>query len=404
MIRRPTTILALLTALNLLNYLDRFVLSAVLPKIQEDLSLTNLEGGWLGTVFLLGYFATSPIFGYLGDRKRRPALIALGIIVWSLATVASGLARDLRTLLVARAVVGIGEASYATIAPTIIDDVAPADRKSRWLAVFFAAMPIGSALGFGVGGAVAKHFDWRMAFFVAGMPGMVIAAACLFIDEPPRHARERPDWVASFRQLVAVPVYVRTVLGYAAYTFAVGGFGFWAPKFLYTRYSMDLATANLGFGALTVVGGAIGTAIGGWLGDRATHRRLDRDPHLGAERAFVLGNLRVCFWGSAIGAPLAAACFLAPGPTAFFALVLPCEIALFLNSSPVNGVLLRSVPPGLRAGAMALSIFAIHMFGDLWSPPLIGALADHLPIQVAMMALPVAIVLSALFFRESPSG
>jgi MFS family permease len=261
-------------------------------------------------------------------------------------------------------------------------------------------MPIGSALGFVVGGAVAKHFDWRMAFFVAGAPGLLIAAACLFIDEPPRHARQRPDLIGSLRQLAAVPVYVRSVLGYAAYTFAVGGFAFWAPKFLYARYSMDLATANLGFGALTVIGGAIGTAIGGWLGDRWTRSRLAMDPRLDADRAFVQSNLRVCFWGSAIGAPLAAACFLMPGPGAFFAVVLVCEVALFLNSSPVNGLLLRSVPPGLRAGAMALSIFAIHLFGDLWSPPLVGALADHLPIQVAMMALPAAIAVSAVLFRD----
>jgi MFS family permease len=408
MIRRPITILALLTALNLLNYLDRFVLSAVLPKVQEDLHLSNFVGGSLATVFLLGYFLTSPVFGTLADRGKRMGLIAFGIAVWSLATAGSGLASSAGQLVVARALVGVGEASYATIAPTIIDDIAPPEKRGKWLAVFYAAMPIGSALGYLLGGFIETRYDWRTAFYFAGGPGILLAGLCLFIKEPARTiAASKPNLAASFKTLMKVPLYKQGVIGYCAATFAVGGFAFWAPTFLYRRYGLSLGEANFKFGLLTVVGGAIGTALGGTLGDRFARARvakLTRDGHATEEstnRAFVIANLRVCFISSVIAAPAAVACFLSPSPTIFFAFVFCCELGLFLSTSPVNAVILRSVPPGLRAGAMALSIFAIHLLGDLWSPPLVGLLADHLPVAMSMMVLPVAIGLSAfLWFRR----
>ena len=193
MIRGPKTILALLTALNLLNYLDRMVLSAVLAPVQADLHLSNSIAGSLSTIFLIGYFATSPVFGTLGDRVGtggRTRLISLGIAVWSAATVASGFARGAGWMIASRAFVGVGEASYATLAPVLIDDIAPADRKSRWMAIFYSATPIGSALGYLVGGAVLHAHGWRAAFFVAGGPGLAVALLCLFIAEPPRKTRD----------------------------------------------------------------------------------------------------------------------------------------------------------------------------------------------------------------------
>src|SRR5215208_624077 len=161
MIHNRMAIVALLTGLNFLNYLDRFIVAAVLPRIQKDLGLSNFEGGLLATVFLLGYFATAPLFGSLGDRMPRKWLIALGVLMWSAATIASGLASDLPTLIAARAAVGIGEASYATLAPTIIDDITPPDRKGKTLAIFFLAIPVGSALGYLTGGFIQNHWGWR---------------------------------------------------------------------------------------------------------------------------------------------------------------------------------------------------------------------------------------------------
>lgn len=410
MIRRPKVILALLTALNLLNYLDRFVLSAVLAKVQGDLHLTNFVGGSLATVFLIGYFATSPVFGNLADRAGtggRKGLMALGIAVWSVATVASGLAHGAASLVAARVVVGVGEASYATIAPTLIDDVAPPGQKGRWMAIFYSATPIGSALGYIVGGTVEHATgSWRAAFFVAGGPGLVLALLCLLIAEPPRReAAKLPDLLASVRELLGMPLFVRTVLGYCAYTFALGGFAHWAPTYLHERYGLEVGIASRQFGLVTVVAGAIGTLVGGWLGDAAARVRQRRatdalkgrvpDP-AEADLAAARGCVDVCALSAGLGAPLAAAAILATTATGFLGRVFPCEIGLFLLSGPVNMALLRSVPTELRASAMALSIFAIHLLGDLWSPPLIGLMTDHSSRQDAMLGVPLLFAVAAI--------
>jgi MFS family permease len=399
-IRGARTILVLLTGLNLLNYLDRQVLSAVLGSVQGELHLSNSLGGTLGLVFLAGYFATSPLFGAWADRARtggRRRLIALGIAVWSAATVATGLAQSAAALVAARAFVGVGEASYATIAPTLIDDVAPTTRKARWLAVFYAAVPIGSALGYIVGGQVlhATH-SWRAAFFVAGGPGLLLALLCLLVAEPERRGEHaRPPVLGVARRLAAIPLYRTVVLGYCASTFALGGFAYWAPTYLSRRYGTEQGQASFWFGLITVAGGAVGTLAGGCIGDRLTSSAKD-------DEAAARGNLRVCAWSAALGAPLAAAAIAATTAKGFYAVVFPCEIALFLSSGPVNVAILRSVPCGLRASAMALSIFAIHALGDFWSPLLIGVVADHAPMHWAMAAGPVAFALAALLWSRPP--
>jgi MFS family permease len=409
MVRNRLAILALLTGLNFLNYLDRFVVAAVLPRIETALSLSHAQAGSLATIFLLGYFVTSPIFGQLGDRGGRKGLIAMGVGIWSLATVASGWVESLGGLIVARAFVGVGEASYATLAPTIIDVIAPPDRRSRWLAIFYAATPIGSALGYLVGGFVEKHWGWRAAFYVAGGPGLLLALSCLAMEEPARVAKAVTDsLMASTKRLLGRAPYVAGVLGYAAFTFALGGFSYWAPTFLEKRYGMDLAKANFVFGAVTVVSGAIGTVLGGALGDRATRKHLAKASRPASEdagdAASVAGNLSVCAGAAFVAAPLAVAAFLAPTPTIFFVLVFFCEVALFVTSSPINAVVLRSVPPALRASAMALCIFGIHLLGDLWSPPLVGFLADQIRIDVAMQILSVAIAGCAVIWYRGTAA
>lgn len=396
MIKSPRLILAFLTGLNLLNYLDRLVVSAVLPKIQDELVLSNFMGGLLATVFLVGYFVTAPAFGSLGDRIARKWLIALGVIVWSAATIASGFATTAWGLLVARAFVGIGEASYATLAPTIIDDITPPQKKGGALAIFYAATPIGAALGYLVGGFVEARWGWRAAFFVAGGPGLALALVCLMIQEPERTlSKQKPDIRRDFRTLFDTELYRKGVLGFCAYTAAIGAFSYWAPKFLFKNFGMSLKAANFNFGLVTVVAGAAATAIGGKWAD-AVRAKAEREAKPGdVDNETVRGLLRICAIGSAIGAPLAVACFLSPSPTLFFVLVFFDILALFLCTSPINAVILRAVPPELRASAMALSIFAIHILGDLWSPPVVGFLADHAPIATAMMTLPAAIAVSA---------
>jgi MFS family permease len=241
----------------------------------------------------------------------------------------------------------------------------------------------------------------------------------MFIKEPPRTvATTRPNIFASLKVLSKIATYRKGVLGYAAYTFAVGGFGYWAPTFLVDEYGQDLSpdpsarleVANFRFGILLVIGGAIGTAVGGWLSDRWTRgllRPLQEArglmskgpvPEEEVDRMFVHANLKVCALSAAIGAPLAVAAFFAPNSTVFFAISFTSIIGLFLSASPANAVVLRSVPVDQRAAAMALSIFTIHILGDLWSPPLIGALVGVVPRAYAMMLIPLAIALAAVIW------
>jgi len=417
-------VLALLTALNLLNFVDRYVLAAVLPKVRDELHLSNLVSGLMATVFLAGYFLTSPVFGYLGDRMRRTALITFGIAVWSIATFASGLVHSAGTMLLCRAIVGVGEASFTAIAPTILDDVAPKEKKGKYLAIFFVAQPVGAALGYLVGGAIEHAYGWRYSFFLAGGPGLLLALTCLLIAEPARGEREKPDVLGSLKQLWASRQYRRALLGYCAYTAAIGGFSFWAPTFLSDTFGIALAKANFRFGLLTVLGGAIGTFLGGSLADRMQKKAVAALPPAPAAgeagyresaapeedtsattRAEVQALLKLCAIGSLIAAPIAAFCFLSPTANGFFGGVLFCEAALFLSTSPINAVILKSVPHGLRASAMALTIFAIHLFGDLWSPPVVGLLSDAVTPRIAMLSIAFAIGLSGyLWWPRASEG
>jgi len=400
-IKNRTAILVLLTGLNLLNYVDRMIVAAVLKRIKAPiadggLDLSNKQAGLLATAFLLGYFITSPLFGSRADKGTRKGLIAIGVAVWSVATVASGFATSFATLIAARVLVGVGEASYATLAPTIIDDLTPPHAKGRALAIFYLATPVGSALGYVIGGFIEARWGWRTAFFVAGGPGLVLALSCLLIVEPERKLREAKGKVIDgLRTLAKIPLFKRAVLGYCAYTAGIGAFAHWAPTYIADRFPAQLTveTANYWFGLTTIGAGIVGTIIGGRWADRAHAPTTAYDDPANKRGTNYL--LRICALGMAWGAPLAAIAFVMPIPAAFFALAFVAEIGLFLSTSPVNAIGLRAVPPELRASAMAAMIFAIHLFGDLWSPYALGALLDYLAATAAMMALPVTFALSA---------
>jgi len=272
--------------------------------------------------------------------------------------------------------------------------MAPPARKGAWLAYFYTAIPVGSALGYLIGGAVQHATgDWRQSFFVAGGPGLMLALLCLLIRDPaagkaPDPERARTGLLAPARLLARIPLYRYIVAGQCAYTFAIGGFGYWAPKYVAARYLIEPGRAAFVFGLVTVVGGAVGTLVGGRWGDRVTRGRT-------SDEAIAQGNLSVCGLATGLGVPLAAAAIGAMTDNAFYAVVLPCEIALFIPTGPFNVAVLRSVPPHLRASAMALSIFASHLFGDLWSPPLIGLVSDHSSMALAILMCPVAWAIGA---------
>lgn len=405
MIRDRRAILALLTGLNFLNFIDRAVIAAVLTPMKAELDLSYSQAGVLNTAFLIGYFLTSPLFGARADKGTRKQLITLGVLVWSAATVASGLATGFWPLLVARIFVGVGEASFTVLAPTIIDDITPPDRKGSALSVFYLAVPLGYALGYILGGAIAKQWEahmghdlisgWRAAFLFVGGPGVLLALTCLLIAEPPRkllHAQAR--LVDGLRELVAIPLFRRAVLGYCAFVGSVAGFSYWAPNFLIEQFgaTLDIETANRWFGLVLIIGGAIGTVLGGRYANRALSRAgvAADEPHDSpASKRGVNSLLRICAIGMAVAAPVSVIGFLVPGALAFFLISFVIDVGLFVTTSPINAAFMRSVPAERRAGAMAASLFACHVFGDLWSAWLLGVLLTHLDARVAMMSLPL---------------
>jgi predicted MFS family arabinose efflux permease len=380
--------LLVLALINLLNYLDRFVVSALAePLKRSELQLSDTQLGLLMTGFVVVYMLASPLFGGLGDRGARPRLVAFGVFTWSLATVLAGFAGSFIALFLARAVVGIGEAAYGTIAPSLLADLFPKSRRGRVLAFFFAAIPIGSALGYVLGGLVNQAWGWRATFFIAGAPGVVLALLCLRLPDPPRGAQDggAPEAPAStldtYRSLLGNRTYLLTVLGYAAYTFAVGGMAFWMPAFLERVRGLPPAAATIQFGAIVVVTGFIGTFAGGWLGDALLRRSSQAYLWLSGVTAL-------------LAAPLAWLVFTDPRPAVYLPAVVVAELLIFASTGPINSVIVNVVRPGQRATAVALSILCIHLFGDVPSPPLIGWISDGSSLGQAVLVVPVAILLA----------
>jgi MFS transporter, Spinster family, sphingosine-1-phosphate transporter len=391
--------LGILAFINLLSYLDRYIVAAVIESMKRDnLGLTDTSLGSLMSAFLIVYTVVAPIFGALGDRHSRPRLIAVGVAVWSFATALSGFAINYVTLLLARASVGIGEASYVTIAPSLLSDYFPVRQRGRVMAVFFCAIPVGSALGYVVGGLVDKHYGWRQAFFVAGTPGLLLAILCLFIKDPPRGAQQGEaqsspapksrrsalkETFATYRRLFKDKAYALTVLGYAAYTFAVGGLAYWMPTFLQRSRGIPSDEATVSFGTIVVITGFIGTFIGGWVGDYLAKR---------SQQAY----LWICAVSVMSSAPFVWFALTTHNHTIYLVNMVVAQLLLFLSTGPINAAIANLVTAGERATAIALSVFAIHLLGDAISPLLIGALSDASSLEKAVQIVPVAVLISGI--------
>lgn len=398
--------LGILTLINLFNYLDRWVVASVVESIKKSLHLSDTELGLVGTGFIVVYTLTSPLFGALGDRRKRPPLIALGVAVWSVATSLGGFARGFTSLFIARSGVGVGEAAYGTIAPALLADSFPIERRGRVLAVFFCAIPIGSAAGYILGGLVDQHFGWRAAFWIAGVPGLLLSLLVLLVKDPPRGLHDvGGEWgvvgresengldassshtplptthtpLDAYRDLFRNRPFILTALGYGAYTFALGGLGFWMPAFLERVRGMPRSEATVTFGTIALVTGFIGTFAGGWLGD-----------------FFLRRSKQSYLWVSGIATLIAApAAFIAvsnPHRNVYLPAIAIAEVFIFMSTGPVNSAIINAVKPGERATAVGLSVLVMHVVGDIPSPPLIGAVSDHYSLERAFMLVPLAIV------------
>ncbi|HWX16608.1 MAG TPA: MFS transporter [Chthoniobacterales bacterium] len=384
-----STALWLLLGINLFNYIDRQVLAAVEPDIRATLFVANdvnamAKTGALGTAFLITYMLTAPALGWLADRFSRWIIIGSAVILWSVASGASGLAATFFALLLTRVFVGIGEGGYGPAAPTVLADLFPLATRGRVLAVFCAAIPVGSALGYVFGGLINEHLGWRWAFYLIAPPGLLLGLLCFFQRDPRARGITRPerqrasldDYVALFR----TPSYVLNCAAQTAMTFAIGGIGFWVAAYLKFRGQPPSATKF--FGVIIVVAGLVSTLLGGWLGDRLRRRY--------AGSYFLISGL-----GMIVAFPLFVTMLFTPFPAAWF-FMFAAVFFIFLNTGPSNTALANVAPPKVRATAFALNILVIHALGDAAAFPTIGFIAGHTNMNVAFLFVSVIMLVAAI--------
>jgi MFS transporter, Spinster family, sphingosine-1-phosphate transporter len=389
----------LLLAINLLNYIDRYILAAVLPQIKHDFLAgdpnQNAKAGLLFPAFLISYMCAAPILGWLADRFSRWLLIAISVILWSLASGWSGLAASFTILLCTRAFVGVGEAGYGPAAPTIISDLYPVERRGRTLAYFYLAMPVGGALGYALGGKISDLLDWHWAFYLVVPPGLLLALLCFFMRDPRARSTSnlitaRPK-LADYFRLLRTPSYVINTAAMTALTFAIGGISAWVPDYIYSDRGGEFAknpnllgNINVTFGATVAVAGLFATLLGGWAGDWL-------------RKKFASSYFLVSGVGVLLAFPATVAMLYVPFPGAWVCIFV-AVFFLFFNTGPSNTALANVTLPSVRATAFALNIFIVHLLGDMISPPLIGAIRDRWSMNAGFLTVSVMMLVAGVLW------
>ena len=395
-----------LTSLNILNYIDRNIFSALVPAMQKDLHFSDTQMGLLGSAFIFSYTFIAPVFGYLGDRGPRLKTMAGGLLLWSGATALTGLTRSFVGQFATRTVVGVGEAAYSVISPTVIADSFTKETRGKTFAIYSCAIPVGSALGYVLGGWLEPRFGWQHSFFIVGIPGVILTFVLLFLREPKRGVQDAVEALKTagqaaaqtarreisltltqvYRKLFSNGGFLFAVLGYAAYTFVVGGLSFWMPSYI-VRYfeGVTAERGNLVFGAVTVVGGFIGTVVGGALADRIERRSGN-------------GFMKVAVLSMVLSVPIFWYLLSVRNFTHFAGLLFALDIVLFMCISPLDAAVVGSVRPAFRATAMALNIFLIHALGDGISRVLMGVISDSSGLATAIAFLPWMLALAGAFW------
>ena len=388
----PRTALIVLTALNLLNYADRNVLFAVQPLVQQEFHLNKEQIGYLTSAFLAFYMIAAPFVGPLADKYSRKLIIVVGAFFWSGLTLLTAVTHNYTELLVRHTLVGVGEATFVTIAPTFVADLFSENVRGRILGVFYLAIPVGSAAGYILGGYLAPHHGWRFPFYIAAGPGFLLAIVVLFLKEPERGQFDtvKDDagsnmFLSRGLALFRNPAFLTATLGMAFMTYSLGGIQVWIPQFLYSERSYTLEKANLLFGVIIVIDGILASLIGGWLGDYLL-RRLKSSYYVVSAASMLLGipvMIVALFSKGRLMIP-------AIGVAAFF---------LLLNTAPLNAAVINSVGAHIRATALAVNIFIIHILGDVPSPTMMGWVADRRSLQAAFILPVIAMgISSAILF------
>ncbi len=366
-----TFALAVLFAMNLLNYVDRYSFVAAGTHIQRELNIDDYRFGWAAASFMIAYTIISPLMGWLGDRYSRKVLLAAGVGIWSLATVGTAFSSDYRHLFFWRALLGIGEASYGIIAPTLLSDLYRVKDRGRAMGIYYLALPVGSALGFVLGGRIADALGWRAVFYVVGVPGLLAAAAALLIFDPGRGASEegasgkassRPG-LADYLDLLRTKTFLYNTAGMAAVTFATGAYSVWGLIFYQRVHHLTSSEAGTTIGGLLVLSSLIGISLGTFLADWL---------YRFTKRAYLL--LAAVVVMAAI--PLGATGILEPVYHTSLVCLFGASLLIAMVLGPCNTITANVVPASRRAVAYAAFIFLIHLFGDISSMVLLGWISE----------------------------
>lgn len=379
-------VVAVLCYVNLINYMDRFTVAGILYDIQHCFDISDSQSGLLQTAFVLVYMVMAPIFGYLGDRYSRKYLMAVGIFFWSLATLVGSFMPNYGTFLLFRCLVGVGEASYSTIAPTIISDLFVSDTRSKMLALFYFAIPVGSGLGYIIGAEVTEiakvsetDFEaWRWGLRVTPVMGLLALVLILFIVyDPPRgsseggqHLQSTSFW-SDLRYLFSNKSYILSTVAFTCVTFVAGALAFWGPLFtklgvmIQDNPNSDPNDVSFVFGAIAMSAGLLGVPLGSYAGQKLRIKIPYADP-------------LVCGLGLIMSVPLIlGAMVLAEWNTiGSYIVVFFGQVFLNLNWAVVSDIVLYIVIPTRRSSAEAFQILFSHALGDAGSPYLIGIVAD----------------------------
>ena len=383
----------LFTLLNILNYLDRYLVAAVLPALQSEFGLSHQQGGELQSAFVIGYVIFAPIFGYLGDRVSRPLLMAFGACLWSVATLMSGLAPSFYFLVASRILIGVGEASFVTAAPGYIKDrIQDPVKVNAALAIFFAAIPVGAAFGYILGGSMLGPFGWRAAFFTAGVPGIILSALFLFFKEirpAISVAVSSVGILTQVRNILSISAIRYALIGYTLNSFALNGVAtFMVP--LGVVKGFEAGKVGSIFGVILVVSGFVGTIAGGKLAS-----------FFAARSAYPIATmLKLIGVISLISAPLFVAAFIGTGTEVFFVSCFLAELIVFAVVAPVNSILVLTSPAESVTLTQGITVLLLNLFGAFSAPMLIGVVADRVGLESALLMAAVALVGSGMAWLQ----
>jgi MFS family permease len=384
--RTAATALFLLTTLNLFNFIDRYVLPGVQALVQREFHINDAQTGFLTSAFFFTYMLIAPLTGWLGDRLPRKPLIIAGALLWSAATLLTGTVHSYQTLLIRHAVVGIGEATFSIFAPALLADFYPEEDRNRVLSIFYVSIPVGGALGYVLGGQLGQHCGWRAPFYVAAVPGVLIALAFwFFVREPKRGSADTLKPTAertSVLRLLKNGAYLTATFGMAMWTFTVGGISTWLPTFLHRFAGYSVAGAGLTAGEITAIDGLLATIAGGWVAQLWLKRN---------HRALYL----VSAWSVLTSIPFAALVFFGP-PRFLLPAAYAAEFFLFFSTGPLNAAIVNSVSAAIRSTAISINLLIIHLFGDFPSPRFIGWISDRHNLRMGLGATIITLAASAI--------